>query len=311
MPIEGMNCPSCAVRVTKAVSTIPLVTQPKVNAFAADATLMYDIGTISPDEISQRVTGLTGFTCKFEQDLREEDLTKTLWISIPVKWDDHELPTGVSTKIRKLMENRGNLLEVQYDSTIAQLLGVVAAFELWDGECVPLEQAREPNQALKDLWPFLDKPSSLRSRRFLFSCSRGHLFPNTRSFVVQSPLPAFVQFYIAFPLCRSSFHSLFRQHVIDMELLVAGSTSIAYIYSIISFTSFLASGNLIDESFFETSALLVTLIMVGRTVSAFARRRTTPALDAADALQVRMVNLVENGDVRSTPTELVHVGDIL
>ena len=69
-----------------------------------------------------------------------------------------------------------------------------------------------------------------------------------------------IQFYIAFPLYWSSFRSLFRQHVTDTDLLVAGSASIAYIYSIISF-SFLAAGNPIDGSFFETSAPLVTLIM--------------------------------------------------
>ena len=312
MSIEGMDCPSCAVRVTKALNTIPSVTQPKVNAFAAEATLMYDIGTISPDEIAQRVTGLTGFTCKFEQDLREEDLLKTLWVSVPVKWDDHELPTGVSIKSRKLKKNKENLLEVQYDSTVIQPRGVVAAFQPWDGEYVPLEQVREPNQASKDLWLLLRRTtlSAIATIPILVFAwaplpKRPVLYGS-----ISLALATFVQFYIAFPLYRSSFRSLFLQRVIDMDLLVAGSTSIAYIYSTISF-GFLAAGKPFDESFFETSALLVTLILVGRTVSAFARRRTTSALDAVDALQVRMVNLVGGGGVRSIPAELVHVGDIL
>ena len=45
-PTGVMDCPSCAACVTKALDTIPSVTQPKVNAFAAEATPMYDIGTI-------------------------------------------------------------------------------------------------------------------------------------------------------------------------------------------------------------------------------------------------------------------------
>ena len=312
MSIEGMDCPSCAVRVTKALNTIPSVTQPKVNAFAGEATLMYDIGVISSDEIAQRVTGLTGFSCKFEQDLREEDLLKTLWVSVPAKWDDHELPAGVSIRSRKPMKNKGNLLAIQYDSTVIQPRGVVAAFEPWEGEYVPFEQVREPNQASKDLWILLRRTSL--SAIFTIPILIFAWAPLSKRPVlygsISLALATFVQFYIAFPLYRSSFRSLFLQRVIDMDLLVAGSTTIAYVYSIISF-SFLAAGKPIGETFFETSALLVTLIMVGRTVSAFARRRTTSALDAVDALQVRMVNLIENAGVRSIPAELVHVGDIL
>jgi len=59
-------------------------------------------------------------------------------------------------------------------------------------------------------------------------------------------------------------------------------------------------GKPIDDSFFDTSgALLVTLILVGRLMSAFARRRATSALDMLDALQVRMIKLVESNGVWS------------
>ena len=312
MSVEGMDCPSCAVRVTKALRTIQSVTQPKVNAFAGEATLMYDIGTVSPDEIALRVTDLTGFTCKFEQELREEDLLKTLWVSVPIKWDDNELPNGVMIKGRKLTKNKGNLLEVQYDSTVIQPREVVTAFEPWDGEYVPFEHVREPNQASKDLWILLRRTALSAIATIPILVLSWAPIPEHPILYgsISLALATFVQFYIARPLYRSSFRSLFLQRVIDMDLLVAGSTSIAYIYSHVSF-GFLAAGKPIDKSFFETSALLVTLIMVGRLMSAFARRRTTSALDAVDALQVRMVNLVENDGVRSIPAELVHVGDIL
>ena len=314
MSIEGMGCPSCAVRVTTALNAIPSVTQPKVNIFAGEATLVYDIGAISPEKIAQRATSLTGFTCKFEQELRDEDLLKTLWFSVPAKWDGHELPAGVSIKSRKPMKKQGdrNLLEVQYDSTIIQPRSVVAGFELWDGEYVPLEQVRGPSEASKEFRYFLRRTilSAIATIPILvFSWAplpkRPVLYGS-----ISLALATFVQFYIAFPLYRTSFSSLFFQRIIDMDLLVAGSTSIAYVYSIVSF-GFLAAGKPIDESFFETSALLVTLIMVGSTMSAFATRHTTSALDAVDALQVRMANLVENNGVRSIPAELVHVGDIL
>ena len=312
MSIEGMDCPSCAVRVTKALNTIPSVTHSKVNAFAAEATLMYDTGAICPDEIAQRVTGLTGFICKSEKELGEGDLLKTLWVSVPVKPDGSKLPTGVSIKSRKLTKKKEHLLEVQYDSTVIQPRGVVAAFKPWGGEFVPLEQAREPNLASKELWYFLRRTalSAIATIPILvFSWAPLPKHPILYD-SISLALATFVQFYIAFPLYQTSFRSLFFQRIMDMDLLVAGSTSIAYIYSIVSF-GFLVAGKPIDKSFFETSALLVTLIMVGSSISAFATRRTTSALDAVSALQVRMVNLVEGDDVRSIHAELVHVGDVL
>ena len=312
MSIEGMDCPSCAVRAAKALGTIPSVTQQKVNVFAGEATLMYDTGAVSPDEIAQRVTRLTGFTCKFEQELREEDLLRTLWVSIPTKWDDNKLPNGVAIKSRKVTKSKENLLEVQYDSTVIQPRDVVAEFELWGGEYVPLEQVREPNQASKDLWELLQRTA-------LSAIATIPILVLSWAPIPQRPilygsislvLATFVQFYVAQPLYHSSFYSLFRQHILDMDLLVAGSTTIAYIYSVLSF-GFLAAGKPFDKSFFETSSLLVTLIMVGSLISAYATRRTTSALDAVDALQVRTVNLVDDDGVQSIPAELVHVGDTL
>ena len=312
MSIEGMDCPSCAVRAAKALGTIPSVTQQKVNVFAGEATLMYDTGAVSPDEIAQRVTRLTGFTCKFEQELREEDLLRTLWVSIPTKWDDNKLPNGVAIKSRKVTKSKENLLEVQYDSTVIQPRDVVAEFELWGGEYVPLEQVREPNQASKDLWELLQRTA-------LSAIATIPILVLSWAPIPQRPilygsislvLATFVQFYVAQPLYHSSFYSLFRQHILDMDLLVAGSTTIAYIYSVLSF-GFLAAGKPFDKSFFETSSLLVTLIMVGSLISAYATRRTTSALDAVDALQVRTVNLVDDDDIQSIPAELVHVGDTL
>jgi len=56
-----------------------------------------------------------------------------------------------------------------------------------------------------------------------------------------------------------------------MDLLVVLSTTTAYIYSIIAYAFLVSEKPLLTGSFFETSTLLVTLIMVGRLVSGFAR----------------------------------------
>jgi cation transport ATPase len=56
-----------------------------------------------------------------------------------------------------------------------------------------------------------------------------------------------------------------------MDLLIALSTTTAYVYSVIAYTYLAVGKPLSTGEFFETNTLLVTLIMVGRAISAFAR----------------------------------------
>jgi cation transport ATPase len=66
----------------------------------------------------------------------------------------------------------------------------------------------------------------------------------------------------------------------DMDSLVAISTTVAYVYSVISYIREVKGKPLETGSFFETSTLLVTLILLGRVISEFARSRATKAVSA-------------------------------
>ena len=193
--VERMDCSSCVIcviRIAKALHTIPLVTQPKINSFTGEVTLMYDVGSILPDEVTQHVIGLAGFTCKFEQELWEEDLMKTLWIYVPIKWDDSELPNGVAIRSRKLTKDKGSsLLEVQYDSAVIQPQDVVADPSLGMENLSPWSMSEDPAQPPRTFGiSFCEQPSPL-SRRFRSLCCHGHLFQNVQPSMV--PFPSFSQ----------------------------------------------------------------------------------------------------------------------
>jgi heavy metal translocating P-type ATPase len=67
-----------------------------------------------------------------------------------------------------------------------------------------------------------------------------------------------------------AFRALIFSRLLDMDLLIVLSSSAAYIYSVVAY-AFLASGKpLSTGEFFETSTLLITLIMIGKLVTAFA-----------------------------------------
>lgn len=66
--------------------------------------------------------------------------------------------------------------------------------------------------------------------------------------------------------------------MVEMDMLVVLSITVAYVYSIIAYI-FLALGQLLSTGeFFETSTLLVTLIMVGRTVAECARHQAIESI---------------------------------
>ncbi|THC91191.1 hypothetical protein EYZ11_009340 [Aspergillus tanneri] len=119
-----------------------------------------------------------------------------------------------------------------------------------------------------------------------------------------------VQVVIAGPFYPKALKSLIFSRTIEMDLLIVLSTTTAYVVSVVSF-GFLVSGTpLSTGQFFETSTLLVTLIMVGRFVSALARHKAVESISMR-SLQSPVAVLVDDaGNESKTDTRLLQYGDI-
>ena len=91
-------------------------------------------------------------------------------------------------------------------------------------------------------------------------------------------LATLVQSAIAGPFYSNAFKSLVFSGLVETDLLVVLSTTTAYIYSIVAFAYEMVGHPLDGGSFFETSTLLVTLIMFGQLASALARQRAVAAI---------------------------------
>jgi cation transport ATPase len=77
-----------------------------------------------------------------------------------------------------------------------------------------------------------------------------------------------VQTVVAGPFYVGALKALIFSRMIEMDLLIVMSTTTAYTYSVIAYAYQALGKPLLTGGFFETSTLLVTLIMVGRAVSA-------------------------------------------
>jgi cation transport ATPase len=105
-------------------------------------------------------------------------------------------------------------------------------------------------------------------------------------------LATVVQIIVAGPFYPSVIKVLLFTHVIEIDLLIVLSTMTAYIFSVVSFAFQVKGAPLSTGEFFETSTLLVTLIMLGRFISALARQRAVESISIR-LLQVNTTLLVQ------------------
>lgn len=129
------------------------------------------------------------------------------------------------------------------------------------------------------------------------------------SMVLMQPLVQFalatpVQFIAGWPFYRGAYAALSNGSA-DMDVLVALGTSSAYFYSIANWL------NGSSDLYFETSAVLITLIILGKWLEARAKGRASDAIKALMGLQAKTARVVRDGQETDVPVETVVVGDIV
>ncbi|KAF7795713.1 hypothetical protein EIP86_006878 [Pleurotus ostreatoroseus] len=127
-------------------------------------------------------------------------------------------------------------------------------------------------------------------------------------------LASTVQIVITGPFYVRALKSLFFAGLVEIDLLIVLSTTTAYVYSVVAFAFEMAGRPLSGGSFFETSTLLVTLIMCGQLTSAFARQRAVAAISLR-SLQHKTATLVVNHwdgrvEEQSIDARLLHYDDV-
>lgn len=124
-------------------------------------------------------------------------------------------------------------------------------------------------------------------------------------------LASLVQIVIAGPFYPNALKALFFSRIVEMDLLIVLSTSAAYFFSIISFVYILRGRPLSTGEFFETSTLLVTLIMVGRYVSALARQKAVESVAMRSLQDSKAILVTEHPSSEvEIDARLLHYDDI-
>ncbi|MBI9092337.1 MAG: heavy metal translocating P-type ATPase [Desulfobacterium sp.] len=136
----------------------------------------------------------------------------------------------------------------------------------------------------------------------MYTMPFGHVNTN----YLMAILATLVQFVSGRTFYEGAFHSL-KNRSTNMDVLIALGISAAYFYSLFSLF-FLDPA---AHTFFDSSAMLITFIMVGKMIEARAKGKTGLALEKLMSLQADRARVIENGQERMVKASLVKVGDLL
>jgi Cu+-exporting ATPase len=130
------------------------------------------------------------------------------------------------------------------------------------------------------------------------------------NFFVLWALATPVQFWIGWQFYRGAW-SAFRHRNADMNTLIAVGTSAAYFYSLAAtlFPSFFELGGIRPEVYFDTSAVIIVLILLGRLLEARAKGQTSEAIRKLAGLQPKTARVIREAKEIDIPVEEVLVGD--
>ncbi len=133
-----------------------------------------------------------------------------------------------------------------------------------------------------------------------------------RNYLVMWILATPVQFWVGAQYYKSTWSGL-KNRTANMDTLIALGTSVAYFYSIVVvlFEDLLLSKGVEPHVYFETSATIITLILLGKYFEMRAKGQTSEAIKKLLGLQAKTARVIRNGKEMEIPAEQIVVGDIL
>ena len=314
IPVVGMTCASCVRRVERALSKEEGVAEASVNFAAEKATIVYDPVATGPGELIGAIRdagyeadvretsfGVTGMTCASCIGRVERALKKVPGVL--------EANVNLASE-RATIEYLGGAVETRDLETAVEGAGYGVVRE--DGE-ESSEDAHE-REYRKLRGDFL-LAAALTVLILIGSLPvmLGFMLPvpmawlNLGLLALATP----VQFWAGRRFYRGAWGALMHGQA-NMNTLVVMGTSAAYLYSAVAALAprLFVGGNL-AHVYFDTSALIITLILLGRLLEMRAKGRTNEAIKRLAGLQARTARVLSGGEELDVPVEDVGVGDIV
>ncbi len=323
LPITGMTCANCVATVERNLKKLDGVQAAVVNLSSERASVEFDAAKVGLPEMIARVERAGYGVASGEADLIIKRLA-----------DDND-----ARRLEKALSQLDGVLEAQvtfatekarlkYIPTLitqAEIRRAVAAagFEALElgGEAEDAE-AKAREREINEQRHLLILGLIFTVPLFLFAMARDFgLLPDvfyamavmegmrrtpaswTNWLMLALAIP--VQFYVGWQYYVGAYKAL-RNKSANMDVLIAMGTSAAFFYSLpVTF------GWLSGHVYYETAAVIITLIRLGKYLEARAKGRTSEAIKKLMGLRAKTARLVRDGVEVEVPVDEVRVGDIV
>jgi Cu+-exporting ATPase len=319
LPITGMHCANCSSTIERNLKKLDGISGANVNYATEKATVTFDPSVLGEDAIIGKIEDvgygvttarvelpITGMTCANCAATIERTLNK-------------KVPGVVAANVNFATEKA----TVEYIPGRVSRADMIAAIQrvgygVVEAEAEHLEDveqaAREAEirDQTRKFW--LGVLFSLPL--FLLSMARdlGVLGPWAHAAWVNWLMLAMatpVQFYVGRDYYVGGWKAL-RNGSANMDVLVAMGSSTAFFYSLpVTIALTLGSTGLGQHVYFETAAVIITLIKLGKLLEARAKGQTSAAIKKLMGLRAKTARVVRDGEEVDIPIEQVKVGDIV
>ncbi|MEH7450708.1 heavy metal translocating P-type ATPase [Bacillus toyonensis] len=316
LQISGMTCAACANRIEKGLKKIEGVHDANVNFALEKTKIMYDPTKTNPQHFKEKVESLgygivsdkaeftvSGMTCaacanRVEKRLNKLDGVNKATVNFALESATVDFnPDEVSVnEMKSTITKLGYKLEVKSDEQ--------------DGSTDHRLQEIE-RQKKKFIISFILSFPLLWAMVSHFSFTSFIYLPDMlMNPWVQLALATPVQFIIGGQFYIGAYKAL-RNKSANMDVLVALGTSAAYFYSVYLSIQSIGSSEHMTDLYFETSAVLITLIILGKLFEAKAKGRSSEAIKKLMGLQAKTATVVRDGTEMKILIEEVVAGDIV
>ncbi|EMD38979.1 hypothetical protein CERSUDRAFT_112690 [Gelatoporia subvermispora B] len=307
LAVKGMTCTGCENKLTRALRAIPAVSNIKTSLVLCRAEFDYDNSAADLQSLVHIIEKRSGFTAEVvdAQSMRWLDLT------LDRKMCEEFLLRSPPKGVDSVSRVNKTTVRIIYDPQVMGARKILQAYAEFAPVLAP--EARDPaiTAGAKHIRTLATRvvASTLFTIPVLVM-AWAPLPPHPRVYAIASMvLATIVQTAITGPFYRNAFKDLFFSRLIETDLFIVLSTTAAYVYSVVAFAYQMAGHPLSTGGFFETSTLLVTLIMLGQLVSAFARQRAMEAISIRSLQQQSATLISPDGREEIIDARLLEFGD--
>ncbi len=310
--ITGMSCAACALRIEEGLKKLDGVLTANVNLALERADIVYDEEKLSETALNSLITGL-GYGVV--QEKANINITGMSCAACAIHIEDslNKLP-GINLATVNLATNKATVEYNPQEVSISEVISVIKNLG-YEGE-LSSEKPEDQEKKLREQEIKKQKVRLMISAAFslplmiimAFHMSGIYLPAFLMSDWLQLLLATPVQFGAGYQFYRVAYYAL-RAKSANMSVLVALGTTAAYVYSLASM--FWGAELGITGVYFETSAIIITLIILGKYLEAIAKGKTSEAIKKLMGLSAKTARVQRNGEFVEVPINEVQVGDIV